>query len=187
MNYYGNLNGVYGIKTGFTNGANRCLVTACKRDNMDIICVVLGADTKNFRTKDSIKLIEYIFKNFELVNINNMVFSEFENWKNLNLNKIYINKGIYNSLNINYNPLSNEIIPIKKDLINSLKIEINCPLIFEAPLTKSSQIGCINIYLDEKKLDSTYIIIENEICKKDIIYYLTYFVKNYYKILSRLE
>ena len=53
----GNLDGVYGIKTGFTNGANRCLVTACKRGNMDIICVVLGADTKNFRTKDSIKLI----------------------------------------------------------------------------------------------------------------------------------
>lgn len=37
----GNLNGVYGIKTGFTNGANRCLVTACKRGDMDIICVVL--------------------------------------------------------------------------------------------------------------------------------------------------
>lgn len=37
----GNLNGVYGIKTGFTNGANRCLVTSCKRNKMDIICVVL--------------------------------------------------------------------------------------------------------------------------------------------------
>ena len=37
----GNLNGVYGVKTGFTNGANRCLVTACKRENLDIICVVL--------------------------------------------------------------------------------------------------------------------------------------------------
>ena len=53
----GNLNGVYGIKTGFTNGANRCLVTACKRNNLDIICVVLGCDTKKFRTQDSIKLI----------------------------------------------------------------------------------------------------------------------------------
>lgn len=37
----GILNGVYGVKTGFTNGANRCLVTACKRNDMDIICVVL--------------------------------------------------------------------------------------------------------------------------------------------------
>ena len=65
----GNLNGVYGIKTGFTNGANRCLVTACKRNDMDIICVVLGCDTKKFRTSDSIKLIEYTFSNFEYVNI----------------------------------------------------------------------------------------------------------------------
>ena len=37
----GNLNGIYGVKTGFTNGANRCLVTSCKRNDMDIICVVL--------------------------------------------------------------------------------------------------------------------------------------------------
>ena len=65
----GNLNGVYGVKTGFTNGANRCLVTSCKRGDMDIICVVLGADTKNFRTKDSIKLIEYVFNTYEYFNV----------------------------------------------------------------------------------------------------------------------
>lgn len=50
----GNLTGIYGVKTGFTNGANRCLVTACKRGELDVICVVLGADTKKFRTQDSI-------------------------------------------------------------------------------------------------------------------------------------
>ena len=42
----GNFEGLYGIKTGFTNGANRCLITACKRDSLDFICVVLGCDTK---------------------------------------------------------------------------------------------------------------------------------------------
>ncbi len=47
----GALSGVYGVKLAFTNGANRCLVTACKRDNIDIICVVLGADTKNSEQK----------------------------------------------------------------------------------------------------------------------------------------
>ena len=77
----GNLNGVYGIKTGFTNGANRCLVTACKRNDMDIICVVLGCDTKKLRTSDSIKLIEYTFSNFEYVNIQEKIDTELENWK----------------------------------------------------------------------------------------------------------
>ena len=56
----GSMAGVYGVKTGFTNGANRCLVTSCKIENLDIITVVLGADTKKFRTQDSIKLIKYI-------------------------------------------------------------------------------------------------------------------------------
>ena len=49
----GNLNGVYGIKTGFTNGANRCLVTSCKRNDMDIknklrlaICMIQSKQNK---------------------------------------------------------------------------------------------------------------------------------------------
>ena len=37
----GYLNGVYGVKTGFTNGAGRCLVTSVKRENLDIIRVVM--------------------------------------------------------------------------------------------------------------------------------------------------
>ena len=51
----GSVSGVYGVKTGFTNGAGRCLVTACKRDSLDIITVIIGADTKKIRTSDSMK------------------------------------------------------------------------------------------------------------------------------------
>ena len=32
----GTLNGVDGVKTGFTNNAGRCLVTSCTRDNNQI-------------------------------------------------------------------------------------------------------------------------------------------------------
>ena len=67
----GYLDGVYGVKTGFTNGANRCLVTSIKRGNMDIISVVLGADTKRDRTKDSIEIIEYAYANYKIVDQDN--------------------------------------------------------------------------------------------------------------------
>lgn len=60
----GNLNGVNGVKTGFTGNAMRCLVTSCTREGNQIITVVLGADTKKQRTSDSIKLIEYAFKEY---------------------------------------------------------------------------------------------------------------------------
>lgn len=37
----GNFEGVYGVKTGFTFNAGRCLVSSCNRNGMDIIVVVL--------------------------------------------------------------------------------------------------------------------------------------------------
>ena len=65
----GVLNGVVGVKTGFTNNAGRCLVTEVKRNGMDIITVVLGADTTKDRARDSIKLIEYIMSNYKMYNM----------------------------------------------------------------------------------------------------------------------
>ena len=105
----GYLNGVYGVKTGFTNGAGRCLVTSIKRENFDVICVVLGADTKNIRTKDSVKLIEYTFKNFENIDIKTKIEEEFNKWNNINAGRICINKGVKNTINLKlqeYNTVS---------------------------------------------------------------------------------
>ena len=87
----GVLNGVNGVKTGFTNNAGRCLVTSITRDNWSVICVVLGADTKKFRTKDSISLIEYTYKNFERYNIEDVICKKFEDWKSENI--INVEKG----------------------------------------------------------------------------------------------
>ena len=47
----GYLEGVKGVKTGFTNNAGRCLVTCTNRNGFEIITVVLGADTKNLEHK----------------------------------------------------------------------------------------------------------------------------------------
>ena len=88
----GALNGVYGVKTGFTNGANRCLVTSVKRGDLDIISVVLGADTKKDRTKDSIKIIEYAFSNYQMVDMGYMLHEEFD--KLVENTKFNIVKGV---------------------------------------------------------------------------------------------
>lgn len=59
-----------GVKTGFTNNAGRCLVTSATNDNgWQLISVALGCDTKNLRTQDSKKLLDYGFNSFEIVNI----------------------------------------------------------------------------------------------------------------------
>lgn len=182
----GNLNGVYGVKTGFTNGANRCLVTACKRNDIDIICVVLGADTKKFRTLDSIKLINYVFDNFEPVNIKNLIDNNFKNWKKENLNKIIINKGSSQNIDLKLEYIDKAIIPIRKDLIDSIKITINCPLYFETPLESDSNIGNVNISVSGY-LDFNYKVMNvHEVKHKTWNMYLYDLLKNYSSILNNI-
>ncbi len=175
----GNVNGVYGIKTGFTNGANRCLVSCCKRNNLDIICVVLGADTKSFRTRDSIQLIEYIFNNFEPVNIEEIAKQEFLKWKEKNSRYFIIEKGIKNELNIDLTTNNINTIPINKNDIAKLKISINCNTYLIAPIKSKTIIGSIDCKIDEKTINSYNIISTENIEKKNLINYINLFFKQY--------
>ena len=173
----GNLAGVYGVKTGFTNGANRCLVTACKRNNLDIVCVVLGADTKKFRTQDSIKLIEYTFKTFTPVDVQSLVNEKFEQWKKDNLNCFEIIKGQSQNVELKNNPLEYSTIALNNNLINNIKITINCKQILEAPVFQGTKLGSIQIYAGNELVSSCDILLNNNIYKKNMFNYFTEILK----------
>lgn len=181
----GNMEGVYGIKTGFTNGANRCLVTACKKNNMDIICVVLGADTKKFRTIDSIKLINYVFNNFVVYDLESFVNKNFEDWKKDNLNTFIVNKGLSQDILLNIENLYISKVPIRKDLINSFEMKVECQKYFKAPVKGNSSIGNIVISNSGKEIAKCNISIMNDIDKKNSSYYFIYLLKNISSIIQK--
>lgn len=177
----GVLEGVYGVKTGFTNGANRCLVTACSRNNMDIICVVLGCDTKNNRTKDSINLIEYIYNNYTLVNIDEILNNNFNSWYMLHSNSFEINKGYSQFLNL---ALDKSSIPysymaVKKSDLKNISTSISFSSCLESPVIANSLIGKIDLFINEKKYFSVNILNTNEISRKNIFFYFSYILSNY--------
>ena len=175
----GNLNGVYGVKTGFTNGANRCLVTSVKRNDMDIICIVLGADTKKDRTKDSIKLIEFAFNNFELINIKEKIQEEFYNWKTCNISNFIIEKGISNNIDIYLDNIPYDFLPINSNQINNYSIYIYCNKNLSAPVLKDSVIGFLTVSLDNQTIFKIDIKASNNIYKKDIKDYFKDIFTNY--------
>ena len=180
----GTLNGVYGVKTGFTNGANRCLVTACKRNDLDIICVVLGCDTKNFRTKDSIKLIEYTFQNYEYLNISDLIDENLNNWKEENLNNFNIKKGVSNNIEIYYQTPDFSVIPIKKVDKNNIEVIINIDTNLTAPVYENSEIGNLYILCNGEEVFTTNILSSTYIAKKNISNYYLDFFKNYSSLLN---
>lgn len=182
----GYLNGVYGVKTGFTNGANRCLVTACKREDLDIICIVLGSDTKKFRTQDSIKLIEYAFSNFEMVDINSIIQENFSNWQQQSSNNFFINKGVSSNVETSIANITFSKYPVNTLNIENIEIEIDCLYDFEAPLLKDTKIGTLHCYIDNTEICNLSIYSSKAILKKNVFSYLDDFIKNYCTYLESI-
>jgi D-alanyl-D-alanine carboxypeptidase len=53
-----------GIKTGFTTPAGNCLISAANVNNLELITVILGANTSEQRYLDTISLFKYGFNNY---------------------------------------------------------------------------------------------------------------------------
>ena len=174
----GNLKGVNGVKTGFTGNAMRCLVTSCTREGNQIITVVLGADTKEKRTIDSTKLIQYAFSNYERINLEEIAKKEFEKWKQINEKRIYINKGENKKVELELKAIDNKLIPIKKGEQKDIQIEMNCIYQYEAPLIKGTKVGNLIIKNKEKIIEVVDIVIKEDIKKKTIRNYMFQFFEN---------
>lgn len=176
----GYLQGVSGVKTGFTNNAGRCLVTSVNRNDFEIITVVLGADTKKIRTADSINLIEYAYENYKYLNIEDIVNEKFDKWKEINEKRIQVEKGKDKAVVLKLRKIKNEVIPVKKSDIDNINIEINCLYYLKAPIEKGDVIGNLKITLNEEVVEVVDIVNNEEIKKKDRKDYFLEFLKSTY-------
>jgi D-alanyl-D-alanine carboxypeptidase (penicillin-binding protein 5/6) len=169
----GVLNGVVGVKTGFTNNAGRCLVTETKRNNMDIITIVLGADTKKDRTKDSVNLIEYTFSKYKMYNLEEQIIKEFNKWKNINEKRILIIKGKTSNLKLALGAIEKATIPICDN--DKIEYSINALTEVEAPVEQWNVMGTLTVKLNGEILENIDIVNVNEVQKRDW--------KDYFKIV----
>lgn len=177
----GNVNGLYGVKTGFTGNAGRCLVTACKRGDLDIIVVVLGADTKSIRGSDSKKVIEYVFNNFKMVDTKKDIEDLFNNFKNTQ--KIQSLKSL-SKVEIGYESRKNYFCPINKNKISKLKTSIYCLNKIEAPLNNKTTIGKMRLICEDRILYEIDVYLDKKIYRIDWKEYLNIFVKKYVTFYS---
>ena len=123
----------------------RCLVTATKRGNLDIITVVLGSDTKRIRTQDSIKLIEYTYANFEHIDVGEKVREKFEHWKYNYSSGILVDKGAQENITAKMGEQKYAMFPINKGGERYLYIEIATVDYLEAPVSEGTVIRKIGI------------------------------------------
>ena len=133
------LDGCIGVKTGFTDDAGRCLVSACERNGMRVVCVVLNCGPM---FEDSTKLINAVFDKyqmFEVLNSYNYIGSvDVENGEKVRVN-VYSRKGLklpltieeYANIKIDYLVEENLVAPIKsEEKVGEIKVYYDKHLIF---------------------------------------------------------
>ena len=167
-----NIDGVYGVKTGFTNNAGRCLVTSIRKNDMDFIIVVIGADSRKYRASDTLKLIQYSFQAFHVENIDEKIEEEFSNWQNINQSRI----RIYKASNSLHTKLSTYDIH-KIATSSEVQIEINVLTNFDAPLSENKKIGTLIVKNDDDIIEKIDILVANNVNKMNILDYIQLFSK----------
>lgn len=173
----GNLNGVYGVKTGFTFEAGRCLVSSCKRDDLDIIVVVLGADTKKIRTTDSSKLINYIYNTYKYVDISSIINESFDKFVNY-FNENYILEKTQTKPILTLEKLDNYNFPLSQENVLELSTKIYFNNKLSHTISKGSKIGEISLYKNNTLLCTVNILLDNNLEKNNWKYYFKYIILN---------
>lgn len=153
--------GCDGVKTGFTNDANRCLIASSTRENMRLISVILGADTTEIRFKEAKDILEYSYNNYKMTDIS----SYLRIYVNIPVEKGNIN---YYEKQINYNysvPLKEgeyDKIYLKQEIIESIK----------APMLAGQKIGKVSAYIGEEKIFEKEIYLDKNINKNMPLFYI---------------
>ena len=80
-----------GLKTGFTKTAGYCLTATASKNNFRLISVVMGEDTSENRSSDTVKMLNYGFNTFKI----NIIKTKGES-----LGKVRVEKGKQDKANI---------------------------------------------------------------------------------------
>lgn len=132
-----------GIKTGYLNNSGYSLAATIKKNDRRILSVVSGTDSKNARSRETIRLLSYAENRFDLLKINKIDKSY--NIKTWNLKQKTVQLELKNNIYLT--------IPKRKK--NKLKIEIDHEKdILSRELKKGSQVSKLNIYYDNDLIKS---------------------------------
>lgn len=139
------LEGVDGLKTGYTSEAGYCLTATAKKGNVRYITVVMGEPSSDIRSSETANMLNYAFNSFKL----NTILD-----KSQELGTIYIDKSKQKTAKIVVKNPVTELISKEKDIPNytyNLKVEK-----ITVPIKAGTKVGTVEI------LDNEGLIVREE-------------------------
>lgn len=138
-----------GLKTGYTDASGYCIVSTAKKDDKELIAVILNSDSISKRYSDCKTLFNYGFDNYEYITIQD---------EKAVVKQVEVENGSKSSKNLNVVVKDKIEVFTKNDTdLSKLEptIEINENL--KAPLAENTVIGKITYNIDGKEITSDLI------------------------------
>lgn len=150
--------GITGLKTGSTGLAKYCLSATAKRDNMDLIAVVMASPTTKERFNEARKLLDYGFANYKLYIDNN---------DDLVMNPIPISRGVKDELtykaNNKFTYLCNRDIK-PEDITKKTFLDEK----IEAPINENDKVGEVEYFVNNKSIGKIDIVAGESVKKANL-------------------
>ena len=121
--------GATGLKTGSTSKAGFCISATATREDMSLICVIMGAESRDIRNAAAVSLLDWGFANFS-------IYKD----EPKKLQKIKVTRGVKSECEIITSGFSSIM---NKSNIGNMEIKTELPETLEAPLKKGSVVGKI--------------------------------------------
>jgi len=149
--------GADGIKTGFLTVEQYSLASSMKVDKRRITAVASGFKTKNSRSRESIKILNWGLRKFDTIQIakKDEIFTNLKVWM-----------GKKNSVDVVASEDFYLTIPKRKKNIIKAELEYKGPI--EAPIKKGDKLALLNIYVSGELTKQVDILSAEEIKKSNV-------------------
>lgn len=148
----GSLEGCIGVKTGYTSKAGRCLVSACERDGLRVVCVVLNCGPMFEESASIFEAIYQKYSSFEILKPYNVVTT------------IPLVNGEVPSIQVySRNGLK---LALSDEEYSNVSVEYDLPEFLTAPTKIDDPIGKVQVYYGKHLIFSEKIYTIDEVGSK---------------------
>ncbi len=148
-------NGANGLKTGSTDDALYCLSATAKRDNMQLIAVIMGAPTTKDRFDGARAILDFGFATYSIATASDTETP---------VHSVIVEKGTQPEVTLRCSePLS---LLLEKGKADSVETRIEAPEKLTAPVSSGDTVGKVVFYIGEEVLGEVPLVAAYGVQKK---------------------
>ncbi len=149
---------VTGVKTGSTNEAGYCLSASAKRGNLELIGVIMGADTSKDRFNEAKRMLDFGFANYDSLMIGE---------KGDIIDSIKVEKGHVSTIDAILK--EDSFVLVSKGQEGNVHKEVLLEESIKAPLEAGEEIGSMIISLNGKEIDRIKLVAKDSVKKASFL------------------